>query len=876
MSTHQNPGGSSSTKRERDLIQAALADASVMGQTADVPPLRLRADNQGEFTQPPSDSFKSYDITREIHRGGQGVVYQGIHKATKRKVAIKVMREGPFAGPKDKARFEREVQILAQLNHPNIVTVLDSGQAAGSFYFVMDYISGQSLDKYVAGRNPSINETLELFAKICEAVNAAHLRGVIHRDLKPGNIRVDTEGAPHIVDFGLAKVATSSMTDETTPQIMTVTGQFVGSLPWASPEQAEGITSKIDVRTDVYSLGVILYQLLTGKFPYEVIGNMRDILENIVKVAPARPSTIRRKIDDEVETIVLKALAKDRDRRYQSAGELARDIKHYLAGEPIEAKRDSGWYVMRKTLRRYKAPAFTAAAFLVLGVAFGTTMTFMYESAAAAERAAVENLQEERDFNNRELPEFFTFLEAASRRGPGVTVKFLADESAKLVATEFAGRPRAQASMRHIVAALYSNIEEHTAAERQLRLALATREATLDKDHPDVATTRIALGRVFLAEARYADAAKEIERALAIRKNVFGPKHEAVAEALDHLAVAKFELGELEEAESLHLNALAMREDLLGPNHVDVAESLDKLGSVYYDLGEYEKAEPLFRRAIAIQRAAFGDQVHPDLANTMVNLGSMLDYLGKPEEAVEVLTKAIDKERAWYGRNHSEVAKTANNLATVLLGLTRYEEAARYYHEALSVFENLPENESDAARIEQGRAMGNLARTLALRADDVERGDGDAGLVVRLRKDANERYERSIKLFRSTKDQGGGQLPRMLVMYGQQLTTTGAVDRAEPVLREAVMLQEGDRGKSHKQSAYARLSLGGCLTGAGKLEEARRLLTENFPIVEDKLHMHAGVLERACRYMIKLFTATGEPDKVRRYQAKLDALNPSN
>ncbi|MCH8252174.1 MAG: tetratricopeptide repeat protein, partial [Planctomycetes bacterium] len=531
---------------------------------------------------------------------------------------------------------------------------------------------------------------------------------------------------------------------------------------------------------------------------------------------------------------------------------------------------------MRKTLRRYKAPAFTAAAFLVLGVAFGTTMTFMYESAAAAERAAVGALQDERDFNSRELPEFFAILETVSGKGPGVSLKYLANESAKRVETEFAGRPRAQASMRHLVATLYSNIEEHSAAEKQLGLALATREAILDKDHPDVATTRLALGRVFLAQGRYPEADTEIRRALAIRKSVFGPKHKDVAEALDHLGVAKYEQGELEEAESLHLNALAMREDLLGPNHVDVAESLDKLGSVYYDLGEYEKAEPLLRRAIAIQRAAFGDQVHPDLANTMVNLGSMLGYLGKPEEAVEVFTKALDMERTWYGRNHSAVAKTANNLATVLLRQKRYEEAARYYHEAVSVFENLPENESDAARIQQGRAMGNLARTLALRADDVERGDGDAGLVVRLRKDANERYKRSIKLFRSTKDQGGGQLPRMLVMYGQQLTTTGAVDRAEPVLREAVTLREGDLGKSHKQSAYARLSLGGCLTGAGKLEEAKRLLTENFPIVEDKLHMHAGVLERACRYMIKLFTATGEPDKVRRYQAKLEALNPSD
>ncbi|MCH8251251.1 MAG: serine/threonine protein kinase, partial [Planctomycetes bacterium] len=837
MSTHQNPGGSSSTKRERDLIQAALADASVMGQTADVPPPRLRADNEGEFTQPPSDSFKSYDITREIHRGGQGVVYQGIHKATKRKVAIKVMREGPFAGPKDKARFEREVQILAQLNHPNIVTVLDSGQAAGSFYFVMDYISGQSLDKYVAGRNPSINETLELFVKICEAVNAAHLRGVIHRDLKPGNIRVDTEGAPHIVDFGLAKVATSSMTDETTPQIMTVTGQFVGSLPWASPEQAEGITSKIDVRTDVYSLGVILYQLLTGKFPYEVIGNMRDILENIVKVAPARPSTIRRKIDDEVETIVLKALAKDRDRRYQSAGELARDIKHYLAGEPIEAKRDSGWYVMRKTLRRYKAPAFTAAAFLVLGVAFGTTMTFMYQSAAAAERTALGNLQEERDFNSRELPEFFAFLKAASRRGPGVTVKFLADESAKLVATEFAGRPRAQASMRHIVAALYSNIEEHTAAERQLRLALATREATLDKDHPDVATTRIALGRVFLAEARYADAAKEIERALAIRKSVFGPKHESVAEALNDLGVARYGSEAYDQAEPLYVEALQMREELLGPNHADVAQSLNNLASLYFDKREYEKALPNYKRAIAIRRAIYGDRLHPELATSLSNLASTLDHLNRPDEANTLYDDALSVKRKWFGRNHSEVAFTLNSKATLLLRQERFEQAEHSYREALSVYDNVPEPDSNTARIGQAKAMRNIARTIALRADRLERSKGDADAAKVLRKESVKGYESAIGRWRAVERHGGDQLPRTLVMFGQLLTALGESDRAETVLREAVALREDPTimDQDHPFLAYTRLSLGGCLVHMRKLEEAERLLTESFPIVESEL-----------------------------------------
>jgi len=341
---------------------------------------------------PTADSIPGYEITREIHRGGQGVVYQAIQKATKRKVAIKVMREGPFAGKRNKARFEREVRILGQLRHPNIVTVHDSGTTAGCFYYTMDYVPGRPLDEYVTLSKPSIDQTLRLFAKICEAVNAAHLQGVIHRDLKPGNIRIDVEGVPHVLDFGLAKVAAGQTTEDSRPQAMTVTGEFMGSLPWASPEQTEAAPGKIDLRTDVYSLGVILYQMLTGQFPYPVVRNVRDVMDNILKTEPAKPSTIRRQINDEIETIVLKSLSKERERRYQTAGELGRDIERYLAGEPIEAKRDSGLYVLKKTLRRYRVPVGVGAAFVVL-LAASLVVSLTLWARAARERDKVAAAQ---------------------------------------------------------------------------------------------------------------------------------------------------------------------------------------------------------------------------------------------------------------------------------------------------------------------------------------------------------------------------------------------------------------------------------------------------------------------------------------------------
>ncbi|MCC6678445.1 MAG: protein kinase [Phycisphaerales bacterium] len=374
--TPSSPTPASPSDRDRELAEQAVGQARQRpgSSTFGVPPAI------------PADSIPGYEILREIHRGGQGVVYQAIQKSTRRKVAIKVVREGPFSGPAERARFEREVQVLGQLNHPNIVAVHDSGEVAGSFYFAMDYISGQSLDAWARMQNPSIDAVLRLFATVCEAVSAAHLRGVIHRDLKPGNIRVDAEGQPHILDFGLAKLAGDHVGSRT--HAMTLTGQFIGSLPWASPEQAGGTPERIDIRTDVYSLGVVLYQLLTGRFPYDVVGNMRDVLDNILKAEPARPSTIRRQINDEIETIVLKCLSKERERRYQSAGELGRDIHRYLAGEPIEAKRDSGWYVIAKTLRRYRPHVAIAASFLMLLLGAGTAATYLWLEARQSEREA--------------------------------------------------------------------------------------------------------------------------------------------------------------------------------------------------------------------------------------------------------------------------------------------------------------------------------------------------------------------------------------------------------------------------------------------------------------------------------------------------------
>lgn len=315
--------------------------------------------------EPPAGIIPGYQINREIAQGGQGIVFDAIHEATGRRIALKLLF-GSATSQRDRARFDREVQILASLQHPNIIDIIDRGTLPdGSFYLAMPYIAGRPLDAWMAVHNERVSErtgrealgqVLKVFLKVCDAVNAAHLRGVVHRDLKPNNIIVDDHDEPHILDFGLAKTAF----EPSNSGPMTMTGQFLGSLPWASPEQADGNAASLDVRSDVYSLGVILYQMLTGTFPYEVAGNMRDILNNIATVKPPPPSSVlttamkqatqpktksyknrhrpKSELNATIDAIVLKALAKRREDRYQNAGELAQEIERYLAGKPVMAE----------------------------------------------------------------------------------------------------------------------------------------------------------------------------------------------------------------------------------------------------------------------------------------------------------------------------------------------------------------------------------------------------------------------------------------------------------------------------------------------------------------------------------------------------------
>jgi len=381
---------------EAETIASVAAGATAGEQTRVLPDeystksiseaVPLPPDKQG-FATLLESMIEGYEIVEEMPRGGQAVVYKGIHTATKTHVAIKVLLPTLLASARARYYFEREAELIASLDHPNIVGIRDSGIIHHQYYFVMQYIDGQPLEQYVRSEHLSFRDKVMLFNKICTAITYAHQQGIIHRDLKFANILVDRRGEPHILDFGLAKAVGLSQqaSDEA---VATMTGQLAGTLSTMSPEQAAGRPDLIDVRTDVYSLGIILYRTLTGQYPYEVVGSTLEVLQNIQKTEPTRPRQIIRRFDSDVEAILLTALAKEPAQRYQSVAELQSDIQHWLDGRPIRVKSISTTYLLRKIIARHRYTSTVAALLLLIILAFAYVSFDLYITAKRARQAA--------------------------------------------------------------------------------------------------------------------------------------------------------------------------------------------------------------------------------------------------------------------------------------------------------------------------------------------------------------------------------------------------------------------------------------------------------------------------------------------------------
>lgn len=647
--------------------------------------------------------FAGYDGVIEVARGGQGVVYAATQRSTRRPVAIKVLLDGGLASGVARRRFEREIDVVAGLKHPGIVSVYDSGVTGdGRLYLVMEYIHGRPLDEAVElsqrpGNPAEVRRRVELIARVCDAVHFAHQRGVIHRDLKPSNVRVDDAGEPHVLDFGLAKATGGASAATVAMTALSTAGQFMGSLPWASPEQASGDPDRVDLRSDVYALGVMLHQCLAGAFPYDVSGGLHTVLQSIVSAEPRALGVLPGVRGDDLSTVTLKALAKDPSRRYQSAGELAADLRSALRGEPIQARRDSTWYVLRRTMRRYRIAAGAGALVLVTTVA--ALVVSLRALAAAREerdraeaqtvladeqRAVAENRTEAARAVTSFLGEVLMAADPGTRGKDLKLVEFL-DPASKSAGERFQNQPESLVAVRGYLATAYRNLQMYDKSLEQAMLGLEVAERNLPPSNPDFVTLRVSLASTLTDMNRIDEARQHAQLATDGAIVAEGRGSRLYIEALSALAYANDRAGLLEAAESQRRELVELTTRAFGADSSEAISALGNLGSTLHTIGRLDEAIELLEGTIERARRVLG----PDHIATLAPISTLVSAYGakgQRERALPLLKEGWERMRARYGPQSANALAFANNYAVLLHNLGRSEEAKPIAEEVVAGF----------------------------------------------------------------------------------------------------------------------------------------------------------------------------------------------
>ncbi len=635
-----------------------------------------------------------YHIVRTLGQGGMGVVYEAEQDRPRRTVALKVIKPG-FASPNLLRRFELEAEALGRLQHPGIAQIFEAGMADSGYglqpYFAMEFIRGEPLLQYAEGQKLNVEQRLELMAKICESVHHAHQRGIIHRDLKPANILVEASGQPRVLDFGVARIAEGEA--DLTRQ--TDFGQIIGTLPYMSPEQLMGDPLDVDTRSDVYSLGVVLFELLAGCLPYTSPRQAHEALGTIRDCNPTRLGSVNRAYRGDIETIVGKSLEKEKTRRYASAAEMAGDIRRYLRSEPIIARPPSTVYQLGKLGRRHKGSVVgIAAVFLVLaaGVIASTREAMR---ARAAERTAIveRNRADTESATAKAINDFLrddVLAQASSKSqakpgtdpDPGLTVRTALDRAAKRIANKFDKQPLVEASIRETVANSYADLGLYPDAQRQVERALELRRRGLGATHPDTLASMKQLARFVLAQGNYGQAEVLYGRILQIQLQELGAEDARRLTTMQELGYLYVNEGKYAAAENLFTRILEVRRRTLSADHTLILASLESLAFLYLDEGEYARAEPLYAEVVQGVRRRSGDQ-HPDTLNGEINLATVYRHEGKYTEAEQMLTRALELQRRVLGPEHLSTLNGMRNLAGLYRDEGKYESAERLATKAL-------------------------------------------------------------------------------------------------------------------------------------------------------------------------------------------------
>ncbi|GMU83699.1 MAG: hypothetical protein AMXMBFR47_35690 [Planctomycetota bacterium] len=639
---------------------------------------------------PSTSRLGAYELLGPPRRGAQAIVYRAIQPHTQRIVALKRLLDGAVASNATRLRFEREMAAASSLRHPNIVTVYGLEVIEGQPVLAMEWIDGLSVDRWMRESSRSdgrpLAERLVVFEKICDAIEHAHGRGVLHRDLKPSNVLVDAAGEPHVLDFGLAKRL--GATDDCSR--LTAAGDFLGTPIYAAPEQVQGRNDDVDVRTDVYALGGLLYEFITDRPPFHDEHGIAALFDAIRDREPTRPSSIVPHVDADLEAIVLRALAKSPDQRYPTVEAFRADLRRYTSGQAVEARGHVRWYRLRKALQRHRGAAAIAAAFLALAVTSIVWLYALYTQqgtllSQVGETASLEAAQRERAERVQAVLE--QTLVQVSQVGRAVDLPLreqMLSGSVQMIEQQLADSPEALAAAIDAIGRAYQMLGLYDPAESCLRRSLDLRVRHSGPESLSAATSMDRLAGVLQDRSRYADAEPLFREALRIRRAALAEPHVDIATSLHHLGTVFSNRQLFVKAIEAYRAARDMREKLLGENHVDSIASLHAVGCAEMNLSRFDAAEAAFREVL--RRLSASEAPERASAEARVNLGKVLVEMNRPEEAEIELRSALEALRRLLGDHHDNVAWAAHRLGRLLVSRGCHEEGETLLRESLAIY----------------------------------------------------------------------------------------------------------------------------------------------------------------------------------------------